>query len=56
MAIEQAGFTKGRGTRDQISTLRWINNGKVDIISETNLYVLYRQTDRQTDRQTELFY
>ena len=24
MAIEQAGFTKGRGTRDQISNLRWI--------------------------------
>ena len=24
MAIEQAGFTKGRGTRDQISYLRWI--------------------------------
>ena len=23
MAIEQAGFTKGRGTRDQISNLRW---------------------------------
>ena len=24
MAIEQAGFTKGRGTRDQMSNLRWI--------------------------------
>ena len=24
MAIEQAGFTNGRGTRDQISNLRWI--------------------------------
>ena len=24
MAIEQTGFTKGRGTRDQISNLRWI--------------------------------
>ena len=24
MAIEQAGFTKGRGTRYQISNLRWI--------------------------------
>ena len=24
MAIEQAGFTKGRGTRDQISNLRWV--------------------------------
>ena len=24
MAIEQAGFTKGRGTRDHISNLRWI--------------------------------
>ena len=24
MAIKQAGFTKGRGTRDQISNLRWI--------------------------------
>ena len=24
MAIEQAGFAKGRGTRDQISNLRWI--------------------------------
>ncbi len=24
MAIEQAGFTKGRGTGDQISNLRWI--------------------------------
>ena len=24
MAIEQAGFTKRRGTRDQISNLRWI--------------------------------
>ena len=23
MAIEQAGFMKGRGTRDQISNLRW---------------------------------
>ena len=24
MAIEQAGVTKGSGTRDQISNLRWI--------------------------------
>ena len=24
MGIEQAGFTKGRGTRDQISNIRWI--------------------------------
>ena len=24
MTIEQAGFTKGRGTRDQIKKLRWI--------------------------------
>ena len=30
MAIEQTGFTKGRGTRDQISNLRWIMERSIE--------------------------
>ena len=30
MAIEQAGVTKGRGTRDQISNLRWIMERSIE--------------------------
>ena len=40
MAIEQAGFTKGRGTRDQISNLRWIMERSTEY--QRPIFVIYR--------------
>ena len=36
----QAGFRKGRGTRDQIANIRWIN-GKSKRVPEKHLFLLY---------------
>ena len=36
----QAGFKKGRGTRDQIANIRWIM-GKIKRAPEKHLFLLY---------------
>ena len=36
----QAGFRKGRGTRDQIANIRWIM-GKAKRVPEKYLFLLY---------------
>ena len=36
----QAGFRKGRGTRDQIANIRWIM-GQSKRVSEKHLFLLY---------------
>ena len=36
----QAGFRKGRGTRDQIANIHWIIK-KVKRVSEKHLFLLY---------------
>ena len=36
----QAGFRKGRGTRDQIANIRWIME-KSKIVPEKHLFLLY---------------
>ena len=36
----QAGFRKGRGTRDQIGNIRWIM-GKSKRVPEKHLFLLY---------------
>ena len=36
----QAGFKKGRGTRDQMANIRWISE-KVEEFQKTHLFLLY---------------
>ena len=36
----QAGFTKGRGTRDQIANIRWVIE-KARELKKKNLFLLY---------------
>ena len=36
----QAGFRKGRGTRDQIANIRWINEKKQESSSKTSISAL----------------
>ena len=36
----QAGFRKGRGTRDQIANIRWITK-KIKRVPEKHLFLLY---------------
>ena len=37
--VAQAGFRKGRGTRDQIANIRWIKKSKR--VPEKHLFLLY---------------
>ena len=37
----QAGFRKGRGTRDQIAIIRWIMHGKSKRVPEKHSFLLY---------------
>ena len=37
----QAGFRKGRGTRDQIANIRWIIEKAREIFPEKHLFLLY---------------
>ena len=37
----QAGFRKGRGTRDQIANIRWIKKKKGKRVPERHLFLLY---------------
>ena len=38
----QAGFRKGRGTRDQIPNICWIIGKAIDFQKKTHLFLLYR--------------
>ena len=42
MAIEQAGFRKGRGTRDQIVKIRWIIERSIEYQQSIYIRVLHR--------------
>ena len=37
----QAGFRKGRGTRDQIANIRWVNEKKQESSRRKHLFLLY---------------
>ena len=37
----QAGFRKGRGTRDQIANIRWLDHKKSKRVPEKHLFLLY---------------
>ena len=37
----QAGFTKGRGTRDQIANIHWIIEKARELKKKTHLFLLY---------------